>query len=57
MSQVKSGLEGTEYIFVDEVSMLSAHDMYEVSYQLSCILNIYDEPFGGMNMVFAGDLA
>ena len=57
MSQVKSRLEGVEYVFLDEVSMLSARDMYKISYQLSCVLNIYDKPFGGMNMVFAGDFA
>ena len=57
MSQVKSCLEGVEYVFLDEVSMLSARDMYKINYQLSCVLNIYDKPFGGMNMVFAGDFA
>src|ERR1700678_4281787 len=57
MSQVKSRLEGVEYVFLDEVSILSARDMYKISYQLSCVLNIYDKPFGGMNMVFAGDFA
>jgi hypothetical protein len=57
MSQVKSHLEGIEYVFLDEVSMLSARDMYKISYQLSCVLNGYDKPFGGMNMVFAGDFA
>ena len=55
MSQVKSCLEGIEYVFLDEVS--SAQDMYKISHQLSCVLNIYDKPFGGMNMVFAGDFA
>ena len=57
MSQVKSRLEGIEYVFLDEVSMLSAQDMYKISHQLSCVLNIYDKPFGGMNMVFAGNFA
>ena len=57
MSQVKSCLEGVEYVFLDEVSMLSAWDMYRISHQLSCVLNIYDKPFGGMNIVFAGDFA
>ena len=31
--------------------------MYKISHQLSCVLNVYDKPFGGMNMVFAGDFA
>ena len=57
MSHIKSRLEGVEYVFLDEVSMLSARDMYKISFQLSSVLNIYDKPFGGMNMVFAGDFA
>jgi hypothetical protein len=57
VSKVKSRLEGVEYVFLDEVSMLSARDMYKISSQLSCVLNVYDKPFGGMNMVFAGDFA
>ena len=56
MSQVKSCLEGIEYVFLDEVSMLFACDIYKISYQLSCVLNVYDKPFSDMNMVFAGDL-
>ena len=57
MSQVKSRLEGVEYVFLDEVSMLFACDIYKISYQLSCVLNVYDKPFSDMNMVFAGDFA
>jgi hypothetical protein len=57
MSQIKTRLMGVEYVFLDEVSMLSARDMYRISNQLSCVLNVHDQPFGGMNMVFAGDFA
>src|SRR5436305_14792091 len=48
---------GVDYIFLDEVSMLSCHDMYNISSKLAKAMNIYDNPFGGMNMIFAGDFA
>jgi hypothetical protein len=57
IAQVKARLEGVDYILVDEVSMLSCHDMYKISSQLAKALNVYDIPFGGVNMVFAGDFA
>src|SRR5947199_6652324 len=57
IAQVKSRLEGVDYIFLDEVSMLSCHDMYNISSKLAKAMNVYDNPFGGMNMIFAGDFA
>jgi hypothetical protein len=36
--------------------MLSARDMYKISVQLARALNSPDTAFGGMNMIFAGDL-
>src|SRR3954447_18707173 len=57
MAKIKSKLDGVEYIFLDEVSMLSCHDMYKISSQLAKALSIYDIPFGGINMIFAGDFA
>ena len=57
MSQLKSKLLGVQYIFLDEVSMLSCKEMYLVSARLARILNNPDTPFGGMNMIFAGDFA
>ena len=57
MSQIKSRLIGVQYIFLDEVSMLSCKDMYLISARLARILNNLDTPFGGMNMIFAGDFA
>jgi hypothetical protein len=55
--QLRARFEGVSYIFLDEVSMLSCHDMYRISLRLAKILNVADLPFGGMNMVFAGDFA
>ena len=57
IAQVKMRLEGVDYIFIDEVSMLACHDMYKISAQLAKALNGFDLPFGGMNMIFAGDFA
>jgi hypothetical protein len=42
-------------MFLDEVSMLSYRDMYMISEWLARIMNNLDIPFGGMNMIFAGD--
>ena len=57
IAQVRTRLEGIDYIFIDEVSMLSCHDLYKISSQLAKALNVIDLPFGGMNMIFAGDFA
>ncbi|KAF8235308.1 hypothetical protein L208DRAFT_1194927, partial [Tricholoma matsutake] len=46
LAQVRSRLVGVDYIFLDEVSMLSCHDMYHISCQLAIALNIPEQPFG-----------
>jgi len=56
-SKVLSRLSGVDYVFFDEVSMLSARDLYRISYQLAHTFNKPEAPFGGMNMVFCGDFA
>ena len=38
-----------------KISILSAHAMYKISAKLSKVLNMPDKPFGGKNMIFAGD--
>jgi hypothetical protein len=55
LSQLKSRLEGVDYVFLDEVSMLSCRDMYRISVRLARIFNETESPFGGLNMIFAGD--
>jgi len=55
LSQMRTRLEGVDYIFLDEVSMLSCHDMYKICAQLAKAMNEPDEPFGGINIIFAGD--
>ena len=57
LAQVKERLEGVHYVFLDEVSMLSCHDMYLISSRLARIMNNHDAPFGGLNFIFAGDFA
>ncbi len=46
-SQVMSTLTGVDYIFLDEVSMLSAYDMHKISSKLCRILGVKHKPFGG----------
>ena len=56
-AQVRAKLDGVEYIFLDEVSMLSCHDLYRVSATAANATSFLDEPFGGINMIFAEDFA
>jgi hypothetical protein len=37
--------------------MLSCHDLYKINSKLAKAMNIYDLPFGGINIIFAGDFA
>ncbi|KAF5339625.1 hypothetical protein D9611_011516 [Ephemerocybe angulata] len=56
-AKVLSRLVGVRYCFFDEVSMLSAIDLYRISERLSVVLNYAEQSFGGLNMIFAGDFA
>ena len=55
--EVQERLEGVDYIFIDEISMIACHELYMISSQLSKVTNEYDKPFGGKNIIFAGDFA
>lgn len=55
--KVRERLRGGEYIFLDEVSMVSCASLYAISERLARALNEPNEAFGGMNMIFAGDFA
>ena len=57
LAEVKQRLQGVDYIFMDEVSMLSCKDIYRISEKLAKVMNNAEEPFGGLNMIFAGDFA
>jgi hypothetical protein len=57
LMQIHSQLEGVDYIFLDEVSMLSCHNLFKISAQLAKGTNDHEEPFGGMNVIFVSDFA
>jgi hypothetical protein len=57
ITQVQAKLDGVDYIFIDEVSMIACHDLYKISSQLAKAKKEYDAPFGGLNMIFSGDFA
>jgi hypothetical protein len=57
LAQIKSHLQGVDYVFLDEVSMLSCQNMYKISERLTTINNNDASLFGGLNMIFAGDFA
>jgi hypothetical protein len=56
-AQVKTRLDGVEYIFLNEVSMVSCNDNYKISSQLAKTLNEFDLPYSGINMIFSEDFA
>ena len=53
---IKDRLLGVDYIFLDEVSMLSCWNMFRISERLSHITGC-PEPFDGLNIIFVGDSA
>jgi PIF1-like helicase len=57
LAQVKERLQGVDYIFLDEVSMLSCRDMYLICARLAHVMNNLEAPFGGLNIIFAGEFA
>ena len=57
IGHVKEKMAGVQYIFFDEVSMLSAKDLYRIHVQLARVFDCADVPFGNLNMVFSGDFA
>jgi hypothetical protein len=44
-------------LFLDEVSMVSCEDLFEISHRLCALTGNYAAPFGGISMIFAGDFA
>ena len=51
MAKVRTRLEGVDYVFLDEISMLSCHDLYKICTQLTKASNEPNKPFGGINIV------
>ncbi len=50
-------LDGVDYIFLDEISMVACHELYQISGSLAKARNTTETPFGGLNIIFAGDFA
>ena len=57
IKEVQERLEGVDYIFIDEISMIACHELYSISSQLSKVTNEHNKPFGGKNIILAGDFA
>ena len=57
LAQIRAQLDGVDYIFLDEVSMISCHDLYRISMQAAKAHGIHNKPFGWINFIFAGDFA
>ena len=55
--ELREKLAGVEYVFLDEVSMVACHELHAISARLSDLTNTHDKPFGGINIIFAGDFA
>lgn len=47
---------GVDYLFIDEVSMISCEFLFKIS-EILCRATGRKEPFGGISVIFAGDLA
>jgi hypothetical protein len=45
------------YIFLDEHSMLSCIDLCRISAKICEVLGVFEKPFGGLNVILAGDFA
>ena len=57
LGKVALRLDKVEYVFLDEVLMLSCKDMFTIGNRLCKVKNNLSSPFGGINMIFAGDFA
>ncbi|KAJ2914233.1 hypothetical protein MD484_g6191, partial [Candolleomyces efflorescens] len=57
LDEAKIRMQGVDYIFIDEVSMISCHDFFCIDLQCKYISGLLEMPFGGFNMVLAGDFA
>jgi hypothetical protein len=57
LNDVRARLQGVQYLFIDEISMIACHELYSISARLAQITGMHDVPFGGMNIVLAGDFA
>lgn len=52
---LKEKMRCIKYVLIDEVSMISCRDLYNISHKLAIATGRSTVPFGGVNMIFAGD--
>ena len=57
LRQVRTRLQGVTHVFIDEISMIACHELYAISSRLSLVTGVSDRPFGGLNVILAGDFA
>ncbi|KAF5318887.1 hypothetical protein D9611_014722 [Ephemerocybe angulata] len=57
VAEAQDRLRGVDYIFIDEISMIACHELYNISSRLANIRGVHDVPFGGLNLILAGDFA
>lgn len=50
-------LRNVDYLFVDEISMIDSRSMYDICARMAEAREKDDEPFGGVNVIIAGDFA
>lgn len=57
ISNVQNRLKRVEYMFLDEVSMVDCKSLYSICAKMCKAFRDEDKPFGGINMICAGDFA
>ncbi|KAJ3541028.1 hypothetical protein NMY22_g4056 [Coprinellus aureogranulatus] len=57
MEEVKERLTGVGYLLIDEQSMLNCRQLCAISARCCDALGIYEQPFGGLNVILCGDFA
>jgi hypothetical protein len=57
LAAVNERLQGVDYVFLDEISMVSCNDLQILATQAAKARNIHGDSFGSLSMVVAGDFA
>ena len=57
IDELKYMWAGVDYLIIDEISMISCEFLQTISVALGRATGLTDIPFGGLNVIFAGDLA
>jgi hypothetical protein len=55
LAAVNERLQGVDYVFLDEISMVSCTDLQLIATQASKARNIHDTSFGSLSFITAGD--